>query len=229
MYFILILHIFGKVNIIKILKHMKKKALVDLIQIVVISCISILFQNCDKEKVRIKELTDDRDGNVYKTVKIGDQKWMAENMRYETGGGSHLYDNNLVFKEYYGLLYDYNTACLVCPKGWHLPSNEEWNKLELFIGMNESEISIGGLDRGTSAYKLKSISGWSSGNATDEYGFNALPSGWMDNSGFEHMGDLTIFWGTDISRRLDAQCDGISTGKWIQKDDLAFSVRCIKD
>ncbi len=63
---------------------------------------------------------DPRDGKTYKTVEIGDQIWMAENLAYNTGT-SYAFDDKL-----YGRVYNYETAKDVCPSGWHLPSSDEW-------------------------------------------------------------------------------------------------------
>jgi len=110
--------------------------------------------------------TDPRDGKAYKTVKIGDQTWMAENLNYDAEG-SECYDNDTANSEKYGRLYDWETAVAACPDGWRLPTNEEWQKLVDFAGGD-----------GVAGGKLKAESGWAySDNGTDDYGFSALPGG----------------------------------------------------
>jgi len=108
--------------------------------------------------------TDPRDGKVYKTVKIGEQIWLAQNLNYEAEGS--LKDKK------YGNRYTWEQAKKACPSGWHLPSKEEWQILVDFAGGNE-----------IAGKKLKAKSCWTgkdgvSGNGTDEFGFSALPGGY---------------------------------------------------
>jgi hypothetical protein len=102
--------------------------------------------------------TDSRDGQVYKYVKIGTQTWMAENLNYKIESGSWCYDNEESNCEKYGRLYDWNTAIKVCPKGWHLPSDEEWDDIVL---NGFSDLQIGGF-RGIDGnfYDVGSDSAW---------------------------------------------------------------------
>jgi len=125
--------------------------------------------------------TDPRDGKVYKTVKIGNQVWMAENLNYDASG-SKCYNNDPANAEKYGRLYDWETAKKVCPAGWHLPSEEEWEILIDFVG--GAEIA------GT---KLKAKFGWNDFNGTDDFGFSALPGGRM-SYGFCEVGYSGFWW-----------------------------------
>jgi len=109
---------------------------------------------------------DPRDGKTYKTVQIGEQVWLAENLNYEIEG-SVCYDNDPANGEKYGRLYDLETAKKACPPGWHLPTMPEWNTLIRTIGGQEM-----------AGKYLKAQSGWKDDcNGMDKFGFSALPGG----------------------------------------------------
>ena len=110
------------------------------------------------------QLTDERDEKTYKTVIIGEQEWMAENLAFIPDSGVFsTYRNDTTKISKYGYLYDWETAKEVCPTGWHLPSNAEWFVLTNFLG---EEVA------GT---KMKSNTGWQhNGNGTNESGFNGF-------------------------------------------------------
>ena len=166
---------------------------------------------------------DPRDGKTYKTVKIGTQTWMAENLNYNTNSGSWCYDNNTSNCTKYGRLYDWETSIKVCPSGWHLPSDAEWSTLTNYVG------SDGGK-------KLKFTSGWnSSGNGTDTYGFTALPCGYRASDGtFDLIGE-SGFWlsstegntSTAFNRTMGYGSSNVN--RFSNLDGFDFSVRCVRD
>jgi uncharacterized protein (TIGR02145 family) len=134
--------------------------------------------------------TDDRDGQKYKTVKIGTQTWMVQNLNYKSKSWSSCYDNNETNCKKYGRLYDWETAKNVCPIGWKLPDTSDWKKLVTAVGGKE-----------TMGKKLKATNGWNddedgkNGNGTNDFGFSALPGGYRDPLGdFDNIGDDGYWW-----------------------------------
>jgi len=165
--------------------------------------------------------TDSRDGQKYRTVKIGGKTWMAQNLNYKTKSGSWCYNDNTSNCKKYGRLYDWNTAKTECPNGWHLPSLEEWNGL----------VAASGVDVAGKA--LKSTSGWNErtdDNGTDDFGFSALPGGSRTADGFYGGGSDGSWWtATEIG----------SGGAWSMQYynhvtmfgnivSIGLSVRCVK-
>jgi len=208
---------------------------------------------------------DARDGQEYDYVCIGDQIWMAENLnttKYNngdpvlhitdnsewgnTGEGAYCYYNNDENnKDIYGALYNYFAVVdsrELCPSGWHIPSDNEWKTLEIYLGLTESEADLLGW-RGTDVgLKMKSKTGWlNDGNGTNSSGFNALPGGnrYYDGSSFAYLGLVGLWWSSTLwvdngivydwalRRYLDYSQDGIDRAN----DPLhyGFSVRCVKD
>lgn len=164
----------------------------------------------------------DIDGNVYHTVKIGNQWWMAENLKvkkYRNGDaiqnvtdagtwsglttGAHCnYDNSEANAVTYGRLYNWyavNDSRNIAPEGWHVPSDAEWKQLEMHLGMSQSEADAPGW-RGTNEggkLKEKGTAHWNSPNtgASDDYGFTALPGGYrLDDGNFYVLGNVAHFW-----------------------------------
>ena len=180
--------------------------------------------NFKGEFIMSENFTDPRDGKVYKTVKIGNQIWMVENLAYDASS-SKCYDNNLANCNKYGKLYDWNTAMKACPSGWHLPSQEEWQRLVDFAGGNE-----------IAGKKLKAKNGWNNnGNGTDEYGFSALPGGIGFSGGdFAVVGNLGRWWSAteiDVSSAFSRDMSNRSEGVGSNDLDKTFlySVRCVQD
>jgi uncharacterized protein (TIGR02145 family) len=113
-------------------------------------------------------LSDSRDNKTYKTIKIDTQIWMAENLQHEIPNAI-CYDNNPDNCKKIGILYYWNSARTICPYGWHLPNNAEWDALINFIG-------------GYGGRRLKAKSDlWETDDGSDEFGFAALPAGYIDN------------------------------------------------
>lgn len=113
-------------------------------------------------------ITDGRNGKIYKAVVINGKRWMAENLNFKIGDSwcREAKDSGLLTSgetplcDKYGRIYNWNTARIACPVGWHLPSRQEWDNLE--------EAAGGSYTAGT---KLKSRRNW---NGTDDYGFSGL-------------------------------------------------------
>ena len=119
-------------------------------------------------------LTDSRDGETYAIVSIGRQIWMAENLRYKTPDSKVNFQNPSAA---YGRQYNGIEAQTACPSGWHLPSDAEWNEMEMALGMPAADTAQT-FWRGEHGMKMKSLSDWEgSGNGTNSSGFNGFPSG----------------------------------------------------
>ena len=187
---------------------------------VVAACKTESADNCEYGK-----LADERDNQEYKTVKIGKQVWMAENLNHETKE-SYCYNDSTEYCTKYGRLYTWNAALSACPDGWHLPTRNEG--VTLFN-------SVGGFD--TAAKMLKSVDGWTeSGAGTDSYGFAALPVGDRDEfNAYENEGRFTGFWtSTEIDEKYAAHMhlfykdDDAAMSNTFNKK-YGYAVRCVKD
>ena len=192
-----------------------------------------LFASAAFCEVSYGSLTDMRDGKTYRTVKIGTQTWMAENLNYAYNEGtarSYCNKNMLASCRKFGRLYTRAAAmdsaavfgeggkgcgsrhyCFpdepvrgVCPEGWHLPSDAEWDTLEKFVAD-----SLFGGKRDSVYYALKSTSGWSQ-NGSDAVGFGILPAVFCDNDWMFNCRTGASFWNTRAASGLS-------------------SVRCVKD
>ncbi len=192
----------------------------------------------------------DKDENVYRTIQIGDQVWMAENLKttkYNDGTpippvtgntiwsnlttpGYCWYDNDQsTYGETYGALYNWYTVETgnVCPEGWHVPTDGEWTEL----------IDLGG--QGVAGGKLKEAgtTHWNSPNtgATNETGFTALPGGNRDDQGeFLGAGFHGHWWSSTGDNTGDAWYRCMlyvysEVGRGVSSKQGGFSVRCVKD
>jgi len=203
--------------------------------ILLLTCVAVFAQQKDT-------FTDSRDGKTYKTVKIGKQVWMAQNLDYHGsdgylglcyGANPKKEIMNLENCKSYGRLYDWKEANQACPKGWHLPNNDEWQTLVDFAGGKE-----------IAGKKLKAKSGWKEYDfseknpgspkckwteqtekqidnrgrvispagvvehdncATDEFGFSALPGGDGGSDGsFRNVGSYGGWWSANGYGSFDA-------------------------
>jgi uncharacterized protein (TIGR02145 family) len=170
-----------------------------------------------------EEFIDSRDGKKYKYVSIGTQIWMSENIRYETSN-TKCYGDEPDNCEIFGMLYGWANA--VCPSGWHLPSDHEWDTLIDFVENNSECNDCAGA-------KLKANGTlWVSGQGTDDFGFTALPGGYYKNN-FEKIGEVAVFWsirsdGNLHRRYLKYNNDVLNSDGLLWNYDWA-NVRCIKD
>ena len=172
------------------------------------------------KNISFSSMTDSRDGNSYKTISIGNQTWMAENLAHKPEGG--LFSTLIDINSKSNYLYSWNTANKVCPTGWHLPNNKDWNQFSEMLG----GIEVAGV-------KMKSKTGWEiNGNGTNEIGFNAYPvvgymiSWWSSTQNYmgEYSGDV---WKSAYTYNLYNNSDALNfnSNEKVNKN----SVRCIKD
>ena len=208
------------------------------------------------QAAEIIPFTDSRDGQVYKTVVIGSQTWMAENLNYETKGsccvrcaemktvnvnyapGGYLSQSYCAkCSEYGGRLYTWDVATTACPSGWHLPSQDEWSTLFNAVKLGDPLAHID--------TRLKSTTDWNNYGNTDDFSFSALPVGHSgisvgpygsgDCYNHEGTGDYAYFWSSTEVDNLTAYYMYLSKygNAAISTFDFGkssgFSVRCVKD
>ena len=219
---------------------------------------TIKCRYCGEEFQEKEKIVTDIDGNEYKTIKIGEQIWMAENLKvthyrngdqiphlnsdhdweYATKGAYCNYANDENNVNIYGRLYNwYAAARILAPKGFHIPTDREWRELVHYLG--GYKVASG---------KLKSTGTLENGNglwaepnkgATNESGFTALPGGkrWGLDGDYLHRGTYCNFWSSTISVNYTARYWKLTYGEWdsseIYPDDEirqnGYSVRCIRD
>ncbi len=183
----------------------------------------------------------DKEGNIYITVKIGEQIWMQENLRVSvapdsSGITSYLYNDDPENEETFGRLYTWDVAMNgstnekaqgICPVGWHIPSDGEWKTLEMFLGMTQQEADMANTWRGAGV-------GTKLGKGGDS-GYEALYAGRRTNFGSYSLLNLYeyVWTSTQSGENAWRRCleTGVSTvGRWDTfPKNYAFSVRCVKD
>lgn len=189
-------------------------------KITLVALLIVAFIHCEAQTM--DTMTDTRDNKVYKTVRIGTQTWMAENLNFQTLL-SYCADC-----EVYGRIYMYDEALTGCPVGWHLPSDPEWTTLIAFLG-----------GYGDAGGKLKEtgFAHWKSPNtgATNASGFSALPNGYRSMNGalnFERK--LGSWWTSTNNSMMSAWSVSLHYDKAIivrkiSDKPVGLSVRCIKN
>jgi uncharacterized protein (TIGR02145 family) len=192
----------------------------------------------------------DIDGNIYSTVLIGNQWWMAENLKAayfadgseipnETSNVAWInlsspawcnYENSASNDITYGKLYNWFTVASpqnVCPAGWHVPTDAEWTILIDYLG---GQNVAGG--------KMKSTTGWNAPNtaATNESGFSGLPGGFRYNLNgfFDAVGIFGYWWSSTESSTTNVWYRNLfygndDAGRTNNNKQNGFSVRCLKD
>ena len=181
-----------------------------------------------------QEFVDDRDGQTYKFVRIGDHWWMAENLNFEVDS-SFCYKDSAEYCEKYGRLYKWEVADHVCPSGWYLPT----------LGIMYTELFYVVKDSSIAGRVLKSTTGWEPddpdvffrGNGTDDFGFSAIPAGVRYFNGeYWNEGGYVTFWTStesyynsdymfelDLSQMYDVAALGS------EYKENAVSIRCVKN
>jgi len=220
------------------------------------------FEVSDIDSITFSATVTDIDGNVYQTVTIGTQEWMAENLKVThyrngdpiphvtdaatweglTSGAYCEYDNDGGNVATYGRLYNWyavDDSRNIAPEGWHVPTDEEWKQLEMYLGMSQSEADDAGWRGTDEGGKLKEsgTTHWASPNtgATNESGFTALPGGYRFGSGyFDGMGYLAGFWSSTEGSSSNAWYRGLGYDdaqvyRGYHYEHYGFSVRCVRD
>ena len=213
------------------------------------SCVSTEFLNQDLLASKdYGEVLDERDGQVYKTIHVANQIWMAQNLNYKTDE-SYCYKGEDENCAKYGRLYkwsdavdsaecDYGKFCSlsanvqgVCPTGWHLPSEDEWNKFFEIMGTYGSTANFMWAGKW-----LKSKTGWQNGgNGDDKYGFSAYPTGYKESVAGKSLkeGSSMYAWTATENSTVAAKYVMMSYDSehavFYQSKEYLLSVRCLKN
>ena len=199
--------------------------------------------------------TDSRDDHVYGFMIIGNQTWMTENLTYlpqvnQVDSGDFDNERFWVYGYYgssideakmteiyktYGVLYNWPAATKSCPSGWHLPTDKEWQEMEVFLGMSVDQSN----DRrwrtsGDVGKKLRDTTGWNINYGANEVGFNALPGGHRGYNGFESESYCGYFWTATptngdnaLSRAICFDENGVEKNE--DRRYFGEAVRCVKN
>ncbi|MBK7712985.1 MAG: fibrobacter succinogenes major paralogous domain-containing protein [Bacteroidales bacterium] len=183
----------------------------------------------------------DVDGNTYRTVAIGTQLWMAENLKttllsdntpivnvtdntawttLTTPAYSWMDNNEATYKPLYGAIYNWFTVNtgLLCPEGWRVPNDFDFGVMESYLGIAEADLNLLGWRGTDQGAQLKNTTGWDAGeNGTNTTGFSALPGGYryaVDGT-FQALGAFTYWWSSSLGDPVTTwyrRLDGANSG-----------------
>jgi uncharacterized protein (TIGR02145 family) len=207
----------------------------------------IVLSSCNYNNEDIKDIN----GNTYKTIKIGDQEWLAENLRvsnFRNGDSIHEIINRREWikagkegkpamcyledeaenGEKYGMLYNWyavNDSRGLCPQGWSMPGDKDWRELIDYLG-----------GENTAGEKMKSATGWGDNNGTNESGFSGLPGGYRHYNNRFNFPDAPggYWWGSTegfiyIPYSFPLYYSPGGGYRYFTSKGRGFSVRCIKN
>jgi uncharacterized protein (TIGR02145 family) len=207
---------------------------------IAIACTFVLFFSaCKKDKKETPTtttedpkltFTDSRDSKTYLYVKIGNQYWMQENLRYDAvaAGTSDCYDD-VAINCNEGTLYNLLGAQNACPSGWHLPSDAEFRTLETYIGFSAADTAKKDGTASTrgdcSALKTGGSSGFNVGTYSGSY--------YHSSSAYEARSTEVSYWSSDGYQRVFQSANTLlrrysPTGGY-SDDRNRYCVRCLKD
>ena len=195
-------------------------------------------------------------GYEYDIVEIGEQCWFSENCRYlpevspnsvgsKTDPYYYVYDYEgtdvteaQATENYatYGVLYNWPGVMTegICPSGWHIPTDGEWQTMEISLGMSEAEAASEEWRGSPVGDYMKSTSGWNnSGNGSNSSGFTGLPGGYRYSGGFSINGFNGHWWSASESGSYSWGRNLYSDGGGVYRNlnirNLGFSARCVRD
>jgi uncharacterized protein (TIGR02145 family) len=235
---------------------MKKPVFLILFYCMLFACTKDEVEEIDEFAGDSGTFTDSRDNHVYKWLRIGDKIWMAENLAFipsvyppESGSNTepryyvYGYAGNDVAEgkqsdnySSFGVLYNWTAASTASPSGWHLPSDEEWKQLELYLGMTQIQVELTGFRGNEQGLHLKATSTWNkNGNGANTSGFTAFAGGICYGSeGFLNVGIGGYWWSATENSSREAWNRGLywsnlSVNRYHMSKDYGLSVRCVKD
>jgi uncharacterized protein (TIGR02145 family) len=187
-------------------------------------CVSTKYLN---PEIEYGELLDVRDSQVYRTVQIGEQVWMAQNLNYKSDTLSFCFDLKDSNCTQWGRLYTWEKAMTVCPDGWHLPDTADYFVLAEYVDENNGDLAVGKCLK-SGRYNMFGFSGL--------LGSGYSPGGVAFDKGGKTNGDA-YFWTSSEAKNHSTETYAIMRGLWYsdgifgildwEKED-GLAVRCIK-